>query len=565
MLRRCLLPCAAWLLLAAPICAKQYVAERFDVDLEVRPGGSAAVTETVIFRFEGGPFTYVYRELALARLDGISDIRAAIDERPAEVEIRGRDPIRVTWRFAPVSDSTHTFVLSYRARGVVRVEESGDAIAWQAIPRKHDYRVLGGRIRLRYSPPAELVRGPRVEGGSARREEIGAGEVSFDLEPLKRNRAVTVSALFSRGSVVSMPPAWQARRIEQARRMREVVPLGFVTTALVFAGGVLLLLRLRGGVRRDTVDLPVGPVRVVPPLQLAPAVASRLVSGSQPAGLRALATLFDLAGRGVVRIEQMPRRSPFGPDFRIHLEAPEEARLPHEQGLLKVLFGEGSQTALSTRLRDFKRRIRRLDRDFEAPLRAEMTAAGLLDPRRLSTKHKTVGAGILLLLVGLACLIPALILGAQANREGSLATLRALAAAVGAGAGLALTGLSGIITGAVLSPLSDEGARSASMWKAFARYLNGVRRDREPESSPEIFERYLPYAVGFGFGAAWVKYFQRRRRLTAVPAWFQAVEAAGGADAAALAGIITVMSTGHGSAAGGAGGGASGGGASGAG
>jgi uncharacterized membrane protein len=103
------------------------------------------------------------------------------------------------------------------------------------------------------------------------------------------------------------------------------------------------------------------------------------------------------------------------------------------------------------------------------------------------------------------------------------------------------------------------------MWKAFARYLNGVRRDREPESSPEIFERYLPYAVGFGFGAAWVKYFQRRRRLTAVPAWFQAVEAAGGADAAALAGIITVMSTGHGSAAGGAGGGASGGGASGAG
>jgi Predicted membrane protein (DUF2207) len=186
MLRRCLLPCAAWLLLAAPICAKQYVAERFDVDLEVRPGGSAAVTETVVFRFEGGPFTYVYRELALARLDGISDIRAAIDGRPAEVEIRGRDPIRVTWRFAPVSDSTHTFVLSYRARGVVRVEESGDVIAWQAIPRKHDYRVLGSRIRLRYSAPAELVRGPRVEGGKARREEMGAGEVSFDLEPLTR-------------------------------------------------------------------------------------------------------------------------------------------------------------------------------------------------------------------------------------------------------------------------------------------------------------------------------------------------------------------------------------------
>jgi len=565
MLRRCLFFSAAWLLLAAPLCARQYLAERFDVDLDVRPGGSAAVTESVVFRFEGGPFRYVYRELALTRLDGITDIRAAMDGRPVEVEIRGRSPIRVTWRFAPVFDSTHPFVLSYLAHGVVRVEEGGDVIAWQAIPRKHDYRVLGGRITLRYPEPAGLVGEPRVRGTGARRAETGAREAGFDLEPLRRNRAVTISAVFSPGSVVQAPPGWQARRIAQARRIRAVAPLGFSIAAVLIAAAVFLLLRLRGSVRRDHIDLPGGLVRVVqPPSPLAPAMAARLVNRSQPSGVVALATLFDLAGRGVVRVEQTRLKSLRGPDFQIHLEALEEARLQHEQGLLKTLFGEGSQRTASIRLRDFRRRIGRLGRDFEAPLRAEMIAGGLLDQNRLAVKHKTIGAGVVLLLVGLAGLTPALIAGAQASRGPNIETLRVLAAAVGAGAGLALAGLAGIITGAALSPLSDGGVRSASQWKAFARYLSGVRRNREPEVNPEAFERYLPYAVGFGFGPAWVKHF-RKRGSVAIPGWFQAVESVGGADAAALASFITVIGAGHGSGAGGAGSGASGGGASGAG
>ena len=41
--------------------AKDYTAERFDASIVVREGGSLIVTETVTFKFVGGPFTYVFR------------------------------------------------------------------------------------------------------------------------------------------------------------------------------------------------------------------------------------------------------------------------------------------------------------------------------------------------------------------------------------------------------------------------------------------------------------------------------------------------------------------------
>ena len=54
------------LLCALPLsvgAAKSYTAERFDVDWNLTENGTLEVTETVVFRFAGGPFTYVYREL----------------------------------------------------------------------------------------------------------------------------------------------------------------------------------------------------------------------------------------------------------------------------------------------------------------------------------------------------------------------------------------------------------------------------------------------------------------------------------------------------------------------
>ena len=66
------------IILAVPFsagAAKSYRAERFDVDWNLTEAGVLEVTETVVFRFEGGPFTFVYRDL-LRSLDAPVPIEA---------------------------------------------------------------------------------------------------------------------------------------------------------------------------------------------------------------------------------------------------------------------------------------------------------------------------------------------------------------------------------------------------------------------------------------------------------------------------------------------------------
>jgi hypothetical protein len=93
--------------------------------LRREPRGAArrlvGVTETIDFRFVGGPFTYVYRNLPTDHTDGITDIAASMDgaslpqgKNAGEVEVSSGNPIQVTWHFTPTSDATRRFVLTYR-------------------------------------------------------------------------------------------------------------------------------------------------------------------------------------------------------------------------------------------------------------------------------------------------------------------------------------------------------------------------------------------------------------------------------------------------------------------
>jgi MoxR-like ATPase len=59
---------------------KSYTADRFDVRIDVQRDGSLIVSETVAFRFVGGPFTYAFRDLAFLELDEIDRLQAGMDE-----------------------------------------------------------------------------------------------------------------------------------------------------------------------------------------------------------------------------------------------------------------------------------------------------------------------------------------------------------------------------------------------------------------------------------------------------------------------------------------------------
>jgi hypothetical protein len=79
----------------SPAAAKDYRAERYDVTLNLDRHGKLAVVETVEtvdFRFLGGPFHFVFRDLDTGYTDGISHVRAS---GPGNVEISNDSPIHL--------------------------------------------------------------------------------------------------------------------------------------------------------------------------------------------------------------------------------------------------------------------------------------------------------------------------------------------------------------------------------------------------------------------------------------------------------------------------------------
>jgi len=282
--------------------AKEYSADRFDVQAAVQADGSLLVTETVVFRFVGGPFTYVFRTLPTDYTDGITEITASMDgvafppgQGAGQVEIRGRDPIKVTWHFAPTSDSTHTFVLRYRLLGVIRQERDTDLLLWYALPTDYDYRIASSTVRVTFPSTATLLSAPEVRKGRAT-VETGVGQVTFTARDLKADSTLLVALHFPPGSLVEAPPQWQVRQTQA----QQAAP-GFLAAALaVLAAGAAGLVAFWTRQRRETAAFAASELNyTAPPSDLSPAIAGVLNStGAQAAWSQALGTMFELGAAG---------------------------------------------------------------------------------------------------------------------------------------------------------------------------------------------------------------------------------------------------------------------------
>ncbi|MBM3135781.1 MAG: DUF2207 domain-containing protein [Chloroflexi bacterium] len=538
--------------------AKEYSADRFDVQAAVQADGSLLVTETVVFRFVGGPFTYVFRELPTGYTDGITEFTASMDgatmppgQGAGQVEISGRHPIKVTWHFAPTSDSRHTFVLRYRMLGVIRQERDTDLLLWYALPTDYDYRIAASTIRVTFPRTATLLGAPEVRKGRAT-VETGAGQVTFTARDLKADSTLLVALRFPPGSLVEAPPQWQVRQAQA----QQAVP-GFLAAALaVLAAGAAGLVAFWTRQRREAAAFATSELSyTAPPSDLAPAIAGVLTStGAQASWSQALGTLFELGRRGVLSIEESPERAWYRQhDFILQLkEQPTELR-PHERGLLQMLFTDKEGLATSVKLSDFSGRLRSRWKQFSEPLKEEMQAAGFFSPERQQARNKLLIAGGVLLALAVVALAGAILLVEHFQAGPFLIP-----------ASLFLLSMAAFVLAGIFSPLSNQGAAEATRWKGFAQFLRDATKGREAVWGLEMFECYLPYAASFGLAVAWVKAFQKQGGLE-IPAWFHSLAATPQQGMAAFVAMTSAAHSSGGGGAAGAGGGAAGGGGSGAG
>ena len=564
MLRKLLLP-LLFIALLFSIAAqddKSYSADRFDVDVVAHEDRSLLVEETVAFRFVGGPFSFVFRELPIDHTDGITDIVAGVDgvpwpegTGPGQVEITGRDPIVVTWHLSPTSDTVQNFTLSYRALGVVRREEQRgetvDVLDWQALPDEYEYDIAGSTVTVNYPAGATRLGEPQVLVGKAE-AAAGDGQVVFSQGNLSSGDPLVVRLNFAPGSFNDVMPNWQIEAIQ----IRSRAWIWITAAAVTLAGGLLALFAAARPYQRTI--RKANSFLHKPPMDMPPALAGWLFNQTI-SWQHGLATLFDLAGRGLIRIEEMAEKKWYESNqFDVTLlNRPGNLR-PYENALLDLLFTDKSGAPRDTlSMSDMGKLITSSRwKVFTESLEGEAEAQGLISHEAKGRGKRLMIWGVVLMLLPLPLMVAAFLVGSFFGFWPLL-----LAGAI------FLVGLFALIFGATVSPLSDRGAKLAETFDPFRRFLDQAGKGKIDVPDPAYYEAYLPYATAFGYAQPWVKQ-QSKAGYNVVPSYFRALGDDGSGNMVVFIAAITAANNSGGSAAasaGAAGAGAAGGGASGAG
>ena len=547
---------------------KSYSADRFDIAMEVEEGGSVLVTETVVFDFVGGPFTFVFRELPLDHTDGISIVEASVDgvvypfgENAGQVEISTGNPMRITWHLEPTSNTSHTVVLTYRADGVVRQEEGIDALYWQPLPDSYEYTIGESETVVDYPTRAALISEPAVLAGTAVITQ-SPNQVTFTAQNLQPNSPLVFMMQFESGSLISAPPNWQVEQQAVAVRQADQnaqIPYWIGFAILVFGVSFVAMLVYYRQHRAPSTKSKL--TVMAPPSKLPVGLAGALISeGTSPNWSHAQGTMFSLAEQGVLIIEELPDKKWYRKHDFVVKQLDQVAGLSlHEEGFLEMLFADKNGRSTAIKLSDMGKKISGSAwKKYKKPLAAEMKQAGFLSQSRKKTRTTFFVLGGLLLALGIVGLIGMAI---TAGEFGYGPLIVAIA--------VAILGFVGIIFGSSLAPLSNIGAETAVTWKQFNNYLKDVSKGKQAVDSPTMFEKYLPYAAAFGLLHQWAKHFEKEG-WTETPAYFQVLPTTTGNQAmVAFVAMSAATSSSGGSAAGAsagaAGAGAAGGGASGAG
>jgi uncharacterized membrane protein len=245
-----------------------------------------------------------------------------------------------------------------------------------------------------------------------------------------------------------------------------------------------------------------------PPGQLTPAEAGTLVDHS-PDPRDVTATLVDLAVRGYLHIKESEEQRLLGlmssTDYAFTLKKPRSewaALKPHERELLERMFGAGDRVELADLKNEFYKHLP----EVRSKIFRELIDHGCYVRRPDHVRaYFVVGA--------IAAAVVIIALGTAASEAFGLSGGAAVIAGIA-------TGVIVLGFGLVMPSRTERGTRMLEGALGFEEFLSRVEKDRLDRlvKSPELFEKYLPYAMAFGVEDKWARAFEGI--YTTPPAWY---------------------------------------------
>ncbi len=498
---------------------KVYTANRFDVAAQITSDNTLHVTETEVFHFSGGTFSFVIRELPTDNTDGINIISTSMDQQDmsqgtatGQYEVDYSNPVKITWHFLVQPKSTHTFTLTYEIKGIVQKHPQQDLIDWKPLPLQHSYPISSSTISISYPQNASLVQTPEVDQGSAS-VSTSPGQAVYHASNLGADQALELGLRFRPG-LVSNEPRWQLFPELSIKLLPFMIPLGL----LIAVFGSWIPLRYYRRYRRPSPNaLQLAGLGVTtPPGDLAPAIAGVLATtdNANPGWNQVLATLFSLMDRGIIAIAppSMGGWIVGNTDFNFVLARLDADVRPHEAVLLSILFqSSAGNVAPLVGIKRAGERYRSKAQEFTKALLGEMTVMGMIDSRRQGIRHR------------LGCI--AGFISVMAIIVGALLIFIAPWPLVFIPIGFLVVGIVISSTGSLVSIYTEAAHEAALPWKAFAEYMR-LLTVGQGVLGAELFASYLAYATSFDLLTDWASSMQNYG-LLALPGWFRELVTAG--------------------------------------
>ncbi len=506
-------------LVAAPLAAQQksYSIQRFDAQIHVNKDASIDVTETITARFVGS-WNGLYRTIPIkyrtaqglnwtlgVSLQGIEN--AATGQRLRTETSREGYSIKYKVWIPGAADADRTIVLRYHATNGLRFFDEHDELYWNVTGDEWQVPIQAATAEIELPPGTPGLRAIAfngVYGSSARDASVALDDNVVRVEmphPLGYHEGLTVVVGWDKG-VVTAPGA--------IARLGEVLRSNWPLLIPIPVFGLAFLSWWRRG--RDPRQRPIA-VQYEPPKGMTPAEAGTLLDNS--ADMRDItATMVDLAVRGKLQIVEQQYEKVFGlfgggTDYAFRRLMPvtdsyKEGIAPHERRVFNGIFaGHNEVVPLSQLKNEFYKNLSSIrDEIYDA-----LTANGFYKNRPDKVKQNWMGAAVGIgLLVGVG--------GTYLSKLTSLTPIPFIAAGI-------LSAIILLVFAQIMPARTDAGERALEQVLGFEEFLRRVESENLKRiiiGHPELFDKYLPFAMAFGVEKQFARAFEGI--YTEAPRWY---------------------------------------------
>ena len=490
---------------------KSYWIERFDARIQVNRDASIDVTESITAHFVGS-WNGLYRMIPVKYrtaqgLNWTLGVRLVSAQDDAGHNLRtetSREGSYIKYKvwIPGASNADRTLVLRFHATNGLRFFDEHDELYWNVTGDEWTVPIRTATAEIVLPAGASGVRAIAFNGayGSTAQDakvDIQGSVVRIAMpHPLSYREDLTAVVGWDKG-VVTEPS--MADRAALVLRSNWPLLIPIPVFLLVFA------IWRRSG--RDPRRRPIA-VQDEPPPGMTPAEAGTLLDNS--ADMRDItATLVDLAVRGQLRIEERQNPKLFGlfgggTEYTLRRLKTEDGLAPHESKVFSGIFAKSND---QVELSDLKDEFYTTLPGIRDAIFDRLKERGFYRNRPDKVKQNWTGAGIALgLLIALG--------GSFLAHLSLLTPIPYIIAGV-------VVAIIMLIFAQIMPARTDAGTRALEQVLGFEEFLRRVEAEhfkRIIAGHPELFDKYLPFAMAFGVERQFAKAFEGI--YTQAPQWY---------------------------------------------